>query len=111
MWWVHDEETNQRMIKRAAECEIELAIGGYDMLVLTNKVDLINYFHRCIEHHTTVALFITIPGCSKPELIINQRENFEFKLDYYLSTYDDKLEHKHAPGVKIIGATNIVESW
>lgn len=81
------------------------------MIVLKDQKALVEYFASCVEHHHPAALYITIPGCEKPELIINQRENFEFKLDYYAKTYDDNLEHKHAKGIKIVGATVIDEKW
>lgn len=81
------------------------------MIVLRNQKDLVDYFAKCVENHAAAALFITIPGCEKAELIINQRENFEYKLDYYSRTYNDNLEHKFAPGIKIVGATVLDERW
>ena len=81
------------------------------MVILNNQADLLKYFNSCVENHLPVALFITLPGCPKAELIINQRENFETKLEYYAKTYNDKLEHRFAEGVKIIGYTVIHERW
>lgn len=40
----------------------------------------------------------------KPEMIINTREDFDTKLNYYDKVYDDNLVHYHVP-VKI---TNVV---
>lgn len=81
------------------------------MIKLGSHDDLIKYFARCVDMHVPVALFITLPGCEKPELIVNQRINFEPKLEYYLNTYRDDLTHKFAEGVKIVGATVIQEIW
>ena len=82
------------------------------MILLKDKVDLINLFRDAIHYKRPVALFITIPGCPKPELIVNQPENLEYKLEYYLENYDPKiLEHKKAKGVRIVGYTVLDERW
>lgn len=48
---------------------------------------------------------IEMAGFPHPEVIINRSENAESKLEYYKETYDEKLNHKFAPGIKIIGFT------
>jgi len=52
-----------------------------------------------------VGVLIEMPGFHKPEIIINPNENFDKKFAYYKSAYDEKLNHKQAPGIKIIGFT------
>ena len=52
-----------------------------------------------------VGVLIEMPGFEKPEVIINENKNFDSKLDYYRSAYDEDLNHKHAPGIKITGFT------
>lgn len=50
-----------------------------------------------------VGVLIKMPGFEKNELIINPKENASRKLAYYYQTYDENLEHKHAPGIAIVG--------
>ncbi|EJW14103.1 hypothetical protein M5X00_26225 [Paenibacillus alvei] len=47
-------------------------------------------------------ILVEMEGFPKPEVIINEQENFQDKLEYYLQTYDENLHHKFAK-VKIIG--------
>jgi len=53
-----------------------------------------------------VGVLIEMTGFEKPEVIINQSENFDKKLAYYIDAYDENLNHKHAQGIKIIGFTH-----
>jgi hypothetical protein len=53
-----------------------------------------------------VAVKIQMDGFPQPEVIINKAENIESKLEYYKKTYDENLNHKFAPGIKIIGFTH-----
>lgn len=48
-------------------------------------------------------VLVSVPNCNDNELIINPLTNFEDKLNYYLETYDEELNHKYAQGVKIMG--------
>jgi hypothetical protein len=52
-----------------------------------------------------VGVKIEMDGFPQPEVIINKAENIESKLAYYKKTYDENLNHKFAPGIKIIGFT------
>lgn len=49
-----------------------------------------------------VAVKIDMRGFSKPEIIINRKENFDDKLDYYKNTYDENLILKSFNGIRII---------
>lgn len=42
-------------------------------------------------------------GLETAEIIINGKENFDKKQEYYNFVYDQSLEHKHAESVRIIG--------
>ena len=53
-----------------------------------------------------VGVLIEMGGISKPEVIINPYENFDSKLAYYKNAYDEKLNHKFANDVKIVGFTS-----
>lgn len=50
-----------------------------------------------------VAVKIDMRGFKKPEIIINKKENFDDKLDYYKNTYDDNLVLKSFNGIRITG--------
>jgi len=54
-----------------------------------------------------IGVSIQTEGSSKPEIIINQRENFDAKFDYYMGAYDDDLILISAKGkkeIRIVGA-------
>ena len=38
----------------------------------------------------------------KDEIIINERENFKSKLEYYQRVYDENLNHKFSKGIRIV---------
>lgn len=72
-------------------------------LTMTN---LENCFTNAIDFGSTfVGVKIEMSGFKQPEVIINPAENIESKLEYYKKTYDENLNHKHAPGIKIVGFT------
>ena len=52
-----------------------------------------------------IGLLISMREFEKPEVIINPKENFDNKLEYYKKTYNDQLTHKYSKGIKIIGFT------
>lgn len=50
-----------------------------------------------------IGVFVQMKGFKKPELIINERENFDNKLAYYKRAYNEDLTLKTFNGIKIIG--------
>ncbi|SHJ62548.1 hypothetical protein [Clostridium magnum] len=50
-----------------------------------------------------IGVLIQMQGFEKPELIINQNENFDAKLAYYKKAYNEDLTLKTFNGIKIIG--------
>lgn len=48
-----------------------------------------------------IAISIEAEGTNKPEIIINESDNYDFKLDYYMKTYNDDLVHKFSPNIRI----------
>lgn len=52
-----------------------------------------------------VAVIISLKDTNKSEIIINPRENFVLKLDYYKQAYTNNLEFKKIPEIKILGFT------
>lgn len=69
------------------------------------KNELIQVFERAKKKSADyVGVKIHMDGYPENELIINKRENFDSKLNYYLATYDDNLQHKYAKGIYIADA-------
>jgi hypothetical protein len=67
---------------------------------------LINCFNRANEFDMKyVAVAVNIHNSDSNEIIINTRENFESKLEYYKTVYDEDLNHRHADGISIVGFT------
>lgn len=56
-----------------------------------------------------VGVSIRTKGSSHPEIIINPRENFDAKFDYYMSAYDDDLILISAKGKKDIRITGVAQ--
>lgn len=50
-----------------------------------------------------VGVLIEMEGFPQPEVIINKNENIDSKLAYYKKTYGEDLNHKFAPGIRIVG--------
>jgi len=68
--------------------------------------NLINCFEMAkAKSMNYVAVLIEMEGFDRPEVIINPLLNFDKKFKYYLDAYDENLNHKHAPGIKIVGFT------
>jgi len=66
--------------------------------------DLEKCFKKAIENNDKfVAVSIVIPNCEKCEEIINPRENFEAKLEYYKKSYNEDLTLKSFNQIKIKG--------
>lgn len=52
-----------------------------------------------------VGVKIEMEGFEEPEIIINQYENINSKLEYYKNAYNEDLTLKAFNGIKIIGFT------
>ncbi|MDM5193042.1 hypothetical protein QUG02_08685 [Bacillus hominis] len=50
-----------------------------------------------------VAVQIEMDGFPSDEVIINDNDNITSKLAYYKKTYNEELEHRYAPGIRIVG--------
>lgn len=49
-----------------------------------------------------VAVQIEMDEFPSDELIINDKHNIALKLEYYKKTCNEDLEHRYAPGVRIV---------
>jgi len=56
-----------------------------------------------------IGVRVKTKGSSQPEIIINPKENFDEKLNYYMSAYDDDLILISAKGKKDIRITGIAQ--
>lgn len=61
----------------------------------TLKAEFIN---AKIKDAKYIGVSIKTEGSSQPEIIINPRENFDAKFDYYMEAYDDDLVLNAAKG-------------
>lgn len=52
-----------------------------------------------------VGVLISMEGFPRPEIIINENENFDAKFAYYKKAYTEDLVLKTFNGIKIIGFT------
>lgn len=70
-------------------------------------INLINCFDKANETNSKyIGLAIKIPDADETEIIINPRENFQVKLDYYKKTYDEDLSHNAVGDIlQIVGFT------
>lgn len=63
-------------------------------------------FEKAIKDNSEyVAIKVSMQGFDGCEIIINPRENFKAKLNYYKNAYNDDLTLKTFNGIKIIDAT------
>ena len=68
--------------------------------------NLRNCFNSAKElKYNYVAVKIDMQGFEKPEVIINEKANFDKKLEYYEKAYDDNLVLKSFNGIRIVGFT------
>lgn len=56
-----------------------------------------------------IGVRIETEGSSRPEIIINPKENFDAKFEYYMKAYDDNLTLISAKGKKDIRITGIAQ--
>lgn len=50
-----------------------------------------------------IGVAFKLPESNSFEVIINSKENFDYKLNYYKDTYSHDLSHKHVDGLQIVG--------
>lgn len=50
-----------------------------------------------------IGVAFKLPKSNSFEVIINSKENFDYKLNYYKDTYSHDLSHKHVDGMQIVG--------
>lgn len=83
-------------------------------LTMTNLKDTFNQAIGLDVNY--IGVRIQAQGLDEPEVIINPRENFESKLEYYQKAYNEDLTLKTFNGVKIIGfeygdSYNEISDW
>ena len=79
--------------------------------------DLESVFNQAIGLGVNyIGVRIQMQGFDEPEVIINPKENFEAKLEYYKKAYNEDLTLKTFNGIKIVGfeygdSFNEVADW
>lgn len=53
--------------------------------------------------YTYIGVKLDIVGFEKPEIVINSKENFDDKLDYFKRAYDENLMLVNNPNIRIVG--------
>ncbi|MEC3841531.1 hypothetical protein [Bacillus amyloliquefaciens] len=69
------------------------------------KTELVQAFEKATELGVSyIGIRVRMKGYPDDELIINPLPNFSMKLEYYQKVYDDDLQHRFSPDVRIIDA-------
>ncbi|EGT3619245.1 TPA: hypothetical protein ACH354_002236 [Clostridium perfringens] len=63
------------------------------------------FYEASVQDKKYVGVKIQMKGFEKPEIIINENENFDKKFEYYKNAYNKDLTLKTFNGIKIIGFT------
>ena len=63
------------------------------------------FYEASKQNKKYVGVKIQMQGFSKPEIIINENENFDSKFDYYKKAYNEDLTLKTFNGIRIVGFT------
>lgn len=67
-----------------------------------NKETLIDCFEQAKKLNAVyIGVLVETRGSEKTEIIINPRENFESKLEYYKNAYNDDMVLKTYDGIRI----------
>ena len=71
---------------------------------LENYQDLIDVCIKAKECNRDIALELTVPGQEGTEIIIVKNSNIDYKLDYYLTNYNENLELNRCKEIKLLNA-------
>lgn len=71
---------------------------------LENYQDLIDICIKAKECNRDIALELTVPGQEATEIIIVKNPNIDYKLDYYLTNYNENLELNRCKEIKLLNA-------
>lgn len=63
---------------------------------------LISLFEKAKYDSLDIALELTVPTCEDTEIIIVKNANLDYKLNYYKESYNENLELKRFPEIKIL---------
>lgn len=68
-----------------------------------NKMkQLVSLFEKAKYDSLDIALELTVPTCEDTEIIIVKNANLDYKLNYYKESYNEDLELKRFPEIKIL---------
>ena len=63
------------------------------------------FYEASRQEKRYVGILVQMQGFPRPEIIINEKENFDSKFAYYKKAYNEDLTLKTFSGIKIIGFT------
>jgi hypothetical protein len=73
-----------------------------------SKVEFLKLIDDCIAREDVNLLAISVEGVApQEELIINPKDNFAAKREYYEITYDDNMRLKAKPSIGIVWAAGL----
>lgn len=72
-----------------------------------NKEELKKIFQLAKESESDIAIELTVPTRDESEIIIVKNANLDYKLDYYLKSYNDNLELERFTEIKILNMSLI----
>lgn len=67
-----------------------------------NKLTLVKLFNEAKERRKAIAVWLSLPTRTKPEIIIVDNKNLQYKLNYYLTAYEEDLTLKTCKDIKIL---------
>ncbi len=67
-----------------------------------NKLTLVKLFNEAKEKRKAIAVWLSLPTRTKPEIIIVDNKNLQYKLNYYLTAYEENLRLKTCKDIKIL---------
>lgn len=66
-----------------------------------NRLECFKQAYESSKNKKYMVIALTIGDNKVPEIIINLNENFESKVNYYTSHYNDNLVHKFSKDIEI----------
>jgi hypothetical protein len=92
-----------QMIRRLSGQESNKKQRGKQTMNKSPLTQLIEYGNSDVVRQECNYLIVEVEaGTNAPEVIVNPKENFAAKLEYYAKAYNDDLTLKANPNIKII---------
>lgn len=76
------------------------------MIKINTMNELLNYIDIQKEGMGSIYIYIKLPNCKEPELIVNTFTDIDSKRAYYEKIYNDDLTNKYNKEIQIVGVSN-----